>query len=709
MKAHALLGGLFTLALAMSANADVSAREPTNGYRVILWTADAAFKDPARIPLLMQRLRELGVNTGMVHHDAAQARNWTNHGFPYYVENIINRGLCLKWNSKVRDWDKFVTTWKVPRDEAGMIRDYCLDDPTWQQWACGEMQQVVRQHVQNQPVLYDIRDELSVTISANPFDYDFSPMALQRFREWLKTQYPDLGSLNREWDTQFSSWDAVKPFTTDQIKNRMASGMALPRGQPDWQAVQRLKFDVATAGREPMRWNLAPWCDFRTYMDISLARALDQIRGAAHSIDLRTPVGIEGTQMPSAFGGYDLWRLSQALDWVEPYDVGNAREIFASFLPGKPILTTVFENETKPARRRLWHLLLQGDTGCIVWWSEDCLAWNLPDLPLTPKARALAPVLKEMTSPLAALFRRAQREYDPIAIHYSQASIQVDWLLESTVDGSTWLRRFSSYEARHNRQARVRNAWLKLFQDLGFSPRFVSYAEVERGRLLADGYRAFIMPDSLALSDREAQAINAFSASQGESLDRFIFADGSPGAFDQHGKLRAQPALKLPALKMSNSDQGFFSSNSRTGEARHWDGDISGYALSRLSPTPDLVWPIALEELLAPLPREIRVPMESRTRIYRFRLGNARLVAFERNIDYHMSEDLKQTGGNEALEKPAEVAVRLAAPAHVYDLASRRYLGRTDHWTMTVDPWQPALYALLPEAVEPATIMEYLK
>ena len=46
------------------------------------------------------------------------------------------------------------------------------------------------------------------------------------------------------------------------------------------------------------------------------------------------------------------------LDWVEPYDIGNAREIFGSFMPGKPLMTTVFEQESNPARRRLWHLLL---------------------------------------------------------------------------------------------------------------------------------------------------------------------------------------------------------------------------------------------------------------------------------------------------------------------------------------------------------------
>ena len=405
----------------------------------------------------------------------------------YYVENLVNRGLCLKWNSKVRDWDRFVTDWaKSGRPDSALVRDYCLDDPEWGNWARQEVQRIVGKNREHEPLAYNLRDELSVTTSANPFDYDFNPIALAHFRDWLRTQYADLAALNAEWETRFSSWAEVKPFTTDQIKNRMASGDAAPRGQPDWQEVQALKFDPATACRLPTRWNFSPWADFRTYMDISLARALGELRQAARAVDPRTPVGIEGTQMPHAFGGYDLWRLSQVLDWVEPYDVGNAREIFGSFMPGKPIVTTVFETDTNHARRRLWHLLLEGDRGCIVWWSEDCIDWNSPEYGLTPKAKALAPALNEMTSPLARLLLRARRERDPVFIHYSQPSVQADWLLESTVDGSTWLRRFSSYEADHNQLTLMRDSWAEGIAGPGLQPP-VPFFRANRERSVEKG------------------------------------------------------------------------------------------------------------------------------------------------------------------------------------------------------------------------------
>ena len=684
---------------------------PWDYYRTIMWIGDSAYKRPEKLPLFFQRLREMGINTAMVFGDG-NPQPLLDNQFPYYVENMVNRGLCLKFNSKVTDWDKFVTDWtKNGRQESSFVRDYCLDDPQWSRLAQEQVQQLVRKNRAHEPLAYDLRDELSTTISANPFDYDFNPITLRQFREWLKTQYPNLAALNEAWENHFANWEEVRPFTTDQIKNRMASGEPRPGGKPDWQALQRLKFDPRSAYASRTRWNLSPWVDFRTYMDLSMARALDQLRQAAHELDPRTPVGIEGTQMPSAFGGYDLWQLAQVLDWVEPYDIGNAREIFGSFMPGKPMLTTVGEKDTNHARRRLWHLLLEGDRGCIVWWSEDCIDWSSGDYQLTAKARALAPVLKEMTSPVAQILLRAERERDPIYLHYSQPSIQVDWLLESTVDGSTWHRRFSSFEADHNRMARVRNAWLKLFQDLGYSPRFISSAELARGDTFAPGGGVLVLPQSLAMSDREVEMLERYQ--RGEASFQTVFGDGSPGAFDEHGRLRASNPLASLAPPIQSEEASFVSGSelaSPTGakpksEAR--PGDIAAYKTNRLKGDSASDWLDWARQHIQ-VPQAVTLSPNARVRIHRFRAGDVRLLAFERNVNYQMSEDLKQAGGNEPLETPIELEATLAAPAYVYDLKAQQFLAHTNRVRFRLDPWQPTLLALLTQQIAPKDLLAKL-
>jgi len=692
----ALLDGILSLSAAAT-----NQLRAWDTYRTIMWVGDSAYRQPEKLALFFQRLREMGINTAMVFGDG-NPQPLLDNRFPYYVENMVNRGLCLKFNSKVTDWNQFVTDWaKNDRPESAFIRDYCLDDPQWRSLAREQMQRLVRKNRAHEPLAYDIRDELSITISANPFDYDFNPITLRQFREWLKTEYHDLPSLNQGWETSFATWDEVKPFTTDQIKHRMASGDPLPRGKPDWQALAKITFDPRTAGASRTRWNFSPWADFRTYMDLSLARTLDELRQTAHDLDLQTPVGIEGTQMPSAFGGYDLGRLAQVLDWVEPYDIGNAREIFGSFMPGKPILTTVGEKDANLARRRLWHLLLEGDRGCIVWWSEDSIEWSSKDYQLTSKARALAPVLKEMTSPIAQILLRAEREYDPIYIHYSQPSIQVDWLLESTVDGSTWPRRFSSFEADHNRMLRVRNAWLKLFQDLGYSPRFISPAELCRLGEAEAGNGVLILPQSLALSDEEVKALQRFQ--QGQSGLQTVFGDGSPGAFDQHGRLRSSNPLELSPLT-SSIDASFVSWTERTSQSKvmlrtdSQPGDIASYERDRLRAESPAAWTDWASRRVR-LPRTVTVPTNARVRVHRFRAGGARLLAFERNVNYQMNENLKQTGGNEQLETPVELEATLDTPAFVYDLHSQEFLARTNRVRFRLDPWRPTILALFTNRV----------
>jgi hypothetical protein len=658
----------------LTTTAHAQLREWKN-YRTILWMSGAEEKHTSQWPLVVQRIKELGINTGMGHRDAPPQR-FMDSGMGYYVENIVNKGLCLKFSSPVTNWSNHVDEWAKARNIEAFIRPYTLSDPQWLLQAQDLMKQAANAHKASSPLMYDIRDELSTTLSANPFDYDFSPMALADFRIWLRTYYSELSTLNAQWDTDFPSWESVRPFTTDQIKARMLHGERQPTAQPDWQDLKQVRFDPAAAAKNPIRWNLSPWCDHRSYMDYSLARCLSSLRQAARQEDPTTPVGIEGTQMPSAFGGYDLWQLSQALDWVEPYDVCNSRDIFASSMEGKPILATVFEKDSRPARRRLWHLLLLGDKGCIVWWSEDVIDWTKPHLPLTPKGQALAPVLHEMQSPLAQLFLNAQRQWDPIHIHYSQPSIQVAWLMESLPDGRTWHRRFSSYEATHNQHAQVRNGWLKLLHDMGYSPRFSPDADAPQAQLTVYP-RPWCQPAPVG--------------------PRSII-DGAVAFFDTHGRYTRSTTVCAPdSISVGDKDV---------------PGSMVSYPVQRVHSqhVPAALATIQhhLEQTVGPPP--VRVPLAARVRTHRLAIRSAaKLLAFERNIDYKMSEDLAQAGGNEALEQPITFTAQLPSKVHVYELRTNSYVGHTDSISVQLDPWQPSLYALTDQPIEGPAVETLLK
>jgi hypothetical protein len=329
---------------------------------------------------------------------------------------------------------------------------------------------------------------------------------------------------------------------------------------------------------------------------------------------------------------------------------------------------------------------------------EDCVDWTDSEYALTPRAKALTPVLKELQGPLARIFRHAEQEIDPIAIHYSQPSVQVNWLLESTVDGSTWLRRFSSYEASHNRMTQRRQAWVKLLQDAGYTPHFISSEQIEHGGL--KNLKALILCNSLALSDKECSAIEQFIGGEDK---RALLGSGDLALFDEHGCPRL-PSGDFESLRLRTVTN---SSNEIHGDQVTWETVASSKEISGSRHSSDLrEWlaqrgtgvapPVILSRLLQGLVQPaIQVPPELAVRTHRYRSGPTRLIAFERNIVWQMGEDLKQHGGNTALERPVSFEAKLSKPAHVYDLRSEKYIGHTDRIPVDLDPWHPSLYALL--------------
>jgi hypothetical protein len=171
--------------------------------------------------------------------------------------------------------------------------------------------------------------------------------------------------------------------------------------------------------------------------------------------------------------------------------------------------------------------------------------------------------------------------------------------------------------------------------------------------------------------------------------------------------MRSVGALEkfFPASVSSNST---WAHRDRTGPPVISPSDIGRYPGERLRAALAPQWSAWLQRQIEPLRPEITVAAGVCVRIHRFQAGRARLIAFERNVDYQMSEDLKQAGGNEALEKPVELDAALSRPGHVFDLRAQKHLGLTDRIHFTLDPWKPSLYAVTEEPIPEETIVQAL-
>ena len=174
--------------------------------------------------------------------------------------------------------------------------------------------------------------------------------------------------------------------------------------------------------------------------------------------------------------------------------------------------------------------------------------------------------------------------------------------------------------------ARLRNAWLKALQDLGYSPHFISSQQIEQGEL--KNCRVLVLPESVALSAREADAIAQFRVRKGCA----IFCNDVLGTFGEHGKVR--PTTPLPKLFPEfspDSDLDHFASwTFRQDGAGAMGGNLAEYRLK-----PGFEWPVLIEENLRGLIEPsigMRAALSTQTNAHRYRLGTAHLLAFERNI-----------------------------------------------------------------------------
>jgi hypothetical protein len=461
-------------------------------------------------------------------------------------------------------------------------------------------------------------------------------------------------------------------------------------------------------------------------MDLTFAEAWGKFRGWVREVDPATRVGLEGLQHPAAWGGYNLWNLSQVMDWLEPYDVGESHAIFRSFVaPGTPIVATVFEHDAKPASQRLWHLLLNGDRGNIIWCSSDWLDYKSPQLTPQPWTKGFTDLFAELRGPAAKAIMEATRDRARIAIHYSHPSIQVAWMLDSREDDDTWPNRSSSWDSDHSRLIDVRRSWCRLLEDLGLQYDFVSTEQIEHGVLQQRDYRVFIMPQSTAVGDEEAMAIQEFAEAGGT-----VIADCLPAVFDEHGRRRAagladglfglirpagvveQPVATFvegsdqfrpaePGLKRVKG-QPVTMMQAPLVKGRLWYLNVSPVdyaALRTKGQGQELLVRIGSILNLAGVRPAYTVTVNGRPavgcEVITYHNGDRHYLAIMRSRDYHATELGELHPGESAQpEQPLPVRIDLGREAQARELLTGRDFGMTRVVEVTLDPWRPVILEL---------------
>ncbi len=281
--------------------------------------------------------------------------------------------------------------------------------------------------------------------------------------------------------------------------------------------------------------DFSPLMDRITYNDSVWNNFLGDLVTHANTIDPETPCGFVGGQSPGMWGGYDYAKIMRKIQYIEAYDLGSSQEIIRSFNPNNsiPIVTTHFTMARPDAATDIcwsWYYFAHGNRGIIGWvqrWFDG----------KEPKQwiKSYSATLKELGNVHGQKLVGAKWVHDKVAIYYSQASIQVSWILDSQSHGRTWVNRGSDYRlgTSHN----VRKAWEYILSDSGLQYNFIAYNDVVVNGVPTE-YKVLILPSVYALSDIEAKRIREFCENGGT-----IIADFCCGIFDHHGKGRSKGAL----------------------------------------------------------------------------------------------------------------------------------------------------------------------
>jgi hypothetical protein len=447
-------------------------------YQIIMWQVHQRAGYEA--------LKRLGITAGMLPIDQG------SHTFvPDSIEPLLDADLSFYLENIATDFYSSYHKWsgdrpvnwrflqakqryrENPLDLAALVREPSLSDRDWLANVRDRLIHNVRALQPYRPLYYNLGDEPGIADLSAFWDFDFSEASLAGMRDWLKEGYGYLNALNQEWGSDFGQWEEVMPMTTREATQR-----------PDQ--------------------NFSAWADFKTWMDVAFARAIESGTKAIHEADPQAVAAIEGAQIPG-WGGYDYSRLASSVDAMELYDYGDNIEIVRSFNPEMIMLTTSFHGAPLEAHR-VWRELLRGTRGLVLWDDKEQFVDEKGNL--GERGREAASYFAELRDGLGALLINNRRYTDPIAVLYSPASMRVQWLLDRRATGEDWSRRNASAEYQDDAIRRATRNFARLIGHKGLQHRFVSSEGVGRGELRSGDYRVLMLPHTIALSaSKTGQAV----------------------------------------------------------------------------------------------------------------------------------------------------------------------------------------------------------
>jgi hypothetical protein len=371
----------------------------------------------------------------------------------------------------------------------------------------------LRQQLPFDPLAYYCGDEI---------DYgggEELPGRMVEYRKFLQDRYATIAALNQQWETNYGSFDDVYPIARKKTLADAEKGKL---------TLEADYFEQVKPTGNYSRWMDQWLSNYKAFSDMA-RRPHAVIKG----FDPHARVGVDCPMWPFASCGHDWYTFLRDFEMFAPYGRGGeilpAEEARSFARPGTLLgleyggylyLGFVRREEltdTEWHHWRVWSGLLRGFTS--TWWYNLGPGGNesniSPGLTPVPTLEQYGRDLERIRGGFYTLYARAQRQWGPVALHYSIPSRLMCPVLADM-----------GYEQAFNAHFLVR-----IMEEVVGQPfTFVANEQIKAGALA--GRKALIMPTSLAIGQAEAQELRKFVAAGG-----VLIADVRPGLADESGRV----------------------------------------------------------------------------------------------------------------------------------------------------------------------------
>jgi hypothetical protein len=401
--------------------------------------------------------------------------------------------------------------WCEKRDDALLVRQPCLTDPATRERMSKLLSECLKLRGGRTGLGVSLGDEVSVTPNGAPEDLCLSPTCRAAWRAWLANQ-PGLDDARRA-----ELGDPAK-FSTDATLRALGDG------------------DTTAIG---------PWLLRRHFESQVILDRVTELAVQVRRESPETPVGLLGLVGQTAFGGVAVERALPLLDFIECYDVGDARELaFTLRKPEQRVVLTVFDDPRGPdfAAWHCWEHWMRGGDGLVIW-SEAELR----------KSPAFRDRLARAVRDIRAVQEKVGR-FRPVpqgvAIVHSADSNAVSWLRDAQGDGATWPKRFPSYQEEHGELERSRKRWFEMLEDLGAMPGALPIECVDAKTFAR--FPMLVLESMRVLDAADFDRLNRFRQAGGHICVRGPFAmhdsQGRPLPDDEAGHVMVKTPERPPAF-----------------------------------------------------------------------------------------------------------------------------------------------------------------